>query len=332
MGGKDQAMDVVCFGEMLIDFTPVHHAEGFPHHGLPQYLQNPGGAPANVAVVLAQWGKKAAFVGKVGDDFFGHFLQQTLQKHWVNTESLLLDEQYQTTLAFVHLQADGERSFSFYRAKGADCMIDEKEIDPAWIKRANLFHFGSVSMTNEPARSATLKALDIAVQDGKTISFDPNVRELLWNDLNEAHRVICSVLHKVSILKCSFEELRFLTRHDDLETATLQLYEQYQIPYIFITLGSEGCYYRVRTLTGHVPGHAVKAIDTTGAGDVFVGAMLYAYLNQQDENDWSHRETIESVLTFANVAAGLSTTKKGAIPSIPSLEDVMMVVDANVER
>lgn len=309
--------DVVALGELLIDFTPAGKSE----NGNPLFECNPGGAPANVLACLAQLGKKTAFVGKVGDDEFGRFLREVLVARGIATQGLILDAEESTTLAFVHLHADGDRSFSFYRKPGADTRLRPEEVDRSQLDAA-IFHFGSLSLTHEPARSATLTALRWAKEKGMLISYDPNLRPPLWPSLEEAKRQILAVMDQADIMKISHEELEFLMGSGDLAGASAQLCREFGLTLLLVTLGKDGCYFRAGELAGLVPGFKVQAVDTTGAGDAFLGGLLFEVLRRdKGPKEWTSEELAESV-RFANAVGALAVTRKGGIPAMPSLAQV----------
>lgn len=309
--------DVVALGELLIDFVSDgsdRNTNGF--------IGNPGGAPANVLVALAKMGRRGAFIGKVGRDQFGTFLEKTLRECAVETNGLVFSNTVNTTLAFVHLDSSGDRSFSFYRNPGADATLSENEIHFELIRNAKVFHFGSISMTHDMVRQATLRAVEYAKRFGVLISYDPNLRLPLWESSDQAKSVISSVISSVDILKLSEEELRFLTDESNLEIGTLHIYEDYKVGLILVTLGENGCFYRFNHQTGYVPGVPVQVVDTTGAGDAFIAGILHKMVDLEDGIFNMSLSIIEEFIRFANVVAALSTMKKGGIPSMPSLEDV----------
>ncbi|KPV44425.1 PfkB family carbohydrate kinase [Alicyclobacillus ferrooxydans] len=281
--------DVVAIGELLIDFTPVSGSlpktsdVGNNGSARPCFEQNPGGAPANVAVAAAQMGKRAAFIGKVGEDAFGRFLRETLESRGVDVSGLLSTNAYPTTLAFVHLDTSGERSFSFYRNPSADVMLEPDDVDPELLSQTKLFHFGSVSMTADPSRTATLASVRAARNAGAIISYDPNLRLSLWKDQEAAKEVILGAMQYADVLKVSDEELRFLTGETGIEDGIEVLRRYHQCAITLVTLGAEGCYYSAACGSGSVPSYAVHAIDTTGAGDAFVGAFVSELLDALDE-------------------------------------------------
>lgn len=309
--------DVVALGEILIDFTPA----GLSEQGNPLFEANPGGAPANVLACLAKLGRKTAFLGKVGADEFGRLLREVLASRGIATHGLVLEEGAQTTLAFVHLHDDGDRSFSFYRSPGADTLLRPEEVDGKQLT-ASIFHFGSLSLTHEPARSATLAALHWAKERGALISYDPNLRPPLWSSLAEAKRQILAVMDQADIVKISREELEFLTGSDSLAQGSAQLVREYGTSLLLVTLGKDGCFFRLGDLTGLVPGFPVQAVDATGAGDGFLGGMLHEILRRGKAlEEWSLEE-LEASVRFANAIGALVVTRKGGIPAMPSLAEV----------
>lgn len=310
--------DVVALGELLIDFTPG----GQSGDGTLLFKCNPGGAPANVLASLARLGKRTCFIGKVGDDEFGQLLQRALIDKNIATDGLVRDPDVNTTLAFVHLGRDGERHFTFYRNPGADTRLQPEEINEE-VFATRIFHFGSLSLSHEPARSATLKALRFAKRKDLLVSYDPNLRRNLWTNLDDARTQMLSVMGEVDIVKVSEEELEFLTGFQDLDKGSIWLERKYEPKMLLVTLGEAGCYYRLgNRLSGQVPGFKVDSIDTTGAGDAFLGGMLYQIL-QRSENisQWTAQEIISSI-EFANAIGALVTTRKGAIPAMPDLNEI----------
>ena len=310
--------DVTALGELLIDFTPSGHSE--KGNGL--FETNPGGAPANVLVALSRLNMETAFIGKVGHDQFGHLLKGVLQTHNIDTSNLVFSETVNTTLAFVHLDEKGDRSFSFYRNPGADIMLENAEINEDTIKQSRIFHFGSLSLTNEPAASATITALEYAKKHKVTVSYDPNLRIPLWRSLNEAKRQILKGFEYADIVKISEEELEFLTGYCDVVKGTEVLQEQFGTAVIFVTLGSEGCFYRSKTFYGSKEGYQVNVVDTTGAGDAFLGGALSQILKMNKPLDHLTEVDTEEIITFANAVGALTTEGKGGIPSIPTAAQV----------
>jgi fructokinase len=311
-------LDVTALGEILIDFTPAANSDA----ETVSFVRNPGGAPANVLASLAKLGKKTAFIGKVGKDQFGVFLKDVLVQSGIEAKGLVFSEATNTTLAFVHLDNQGDRSFSFYRNPGADMMLTAEEVDLELIASSKVFHFGSISLTDEPAATATLRALDHAKESGCLISYDPNLRIPLWKDLHHAKQQIELGLTYADVLKISEEELAFITGLEDLDQGSQYIYDHFGIKLILVTLGPEGCYYRKGHETGHKKGYEVTAVDTTGAGDSFLAGILYQILHCEKELSELSLKDLESMVDFANAVGALTTTKKGAIPAMPSLEDI----------
>ena len=310
--------DIVTVGEILIDLTYSGR-----ENLIPVYKANPGGAPANVAVAAARLGADAAFIGKVGDDYYGGFLRQTLTENKVDVSGMLTDKSAPTTLAVVSVSETGERSFSFYRRNCADTLLESGEISEDLLASTHFLHFGSVSLTDNPARSATLFAAKKAKELGATVTYDPNYRANLWSGEAVAVEQMKSVLDFVDILKISDEELPLLTGTDDPDEGTRQLFEKYNIPLILLTLGPDGAYYRRGEETGRADGFAVKVADTNGAGDTFFGAFLsrMAVLGVYRPENLSAEQLYESVRT-ANLAASLTTSRHGAIPAMPNLDEL----------
>jgi fructokinase len=310
--------DVTALGELLIDFTP----SGVSENGNPLFERNPGGAPANVLASLSRLGARTAFIGKVGNDQFGRFLRDCLNLNKIDVSGLKMSETVKTTLAFVHLTDTGDRSFSFYRDPGADLTLEPSEILADMIRHSGIFHFGSLSLTDEPARSATLTALEIARDNGVIISYDPNLRPPLWKSPAEAEREIRRGLEYADILKISDEELVFITGESDLEKGS-RILSDMGIGLIFVTLGLRGTFFRHGGDTGKLDTYGVRVIDTTGAGDAFLGGILYG-LRGKKRADLAglDKAEIERMTDFANAVGALTTTKKGAIPAVPSLEEV----------
>lgn len=315
--------DVIALGELLIDFTPA----GESQNGNIQFERNPGGAPANVLAALAKLNMKTAFIGKVGNDPFGMFLNEVLHNIHIDTTGLVFSEETNTTLAFVHLDRSGDRSFSFYRNPGADMMLKEEEINFKLIENSKIFHFGSISMTHEPCASATLKAIKFAKDLGILISYDPNLRVSLWQDLSHAKKMILLGLAFADIVKISEEELEFITGIKDLEEGSKYIYDLYQTKLITVTLGPDGSFYRRGNDFGKRPGRKVNTVDTTGAGDAFFGGFLYQILKSEQAIADLSVNKLEQMVDFANVVGAFATTKHGAIPAMPELIDIQHFID-----
>ncbi|SFA98623.1 carbohydrate kinase family protein [Clostridium frigidicarnis] len=310
--------DVTAIGEILIDFTPV----GVNEQGYKVFCQNPGGAPANVLVANSKFGGKTAFIGKVGNDSFGKFLIKTLKDANVSTEGIIVDEEVNTTLAFVHLDTNGDRSFSFYRKPGADMMLNSNEINEELIKNCKILHFGSVSLTDEPSRTATLEAVKLAKSMNKIISYDPNYRPLLWDNEELAIKEMVNSIKFADIVKVSEEELFLLTGEKNLEVGSKVIADM-GVSLVLVSLGEKGAFYRKNNEFGLVKAYTVDVVDTNGAGDAFLGAIHYCIKNKSLKYiiEMSKNE-LEKILEFANASGALATTKNGAIPAIPTLNEV----------
>ena len=311
--------DVVALGELLIDFACVSSdADGYP-----TLAAHPGGAPANYLAVLAKYGKKAAFLGKVGRDTFGQLLAKTLQAAGIDTSGLCMDEDFFTTLAFVTFDPDGNRNFSFARKPGADTQLKSEELDLDMLKSTRVFHFGTLSLTDEPSRSATLRAVRCAKENGALISYDPNYRAPLWRSEAEAKEQLLQGLALADVVKISDEEVEFLFGLSPEEGAE-KIRQDFGAKLVFVTLGSKGCLYSNANVTGTVPGlSGVKAIDTTGAGDIFGGSAMFALLNSGKAPEALNASELQGIASFAVRVSGLSVTKQGGIPSIPALGEVL---------
>lgn len=307
--------DIVAIGEVLIDLTQ----NGTDALGVGQYAANPGGAPANLAVAAARLGAETAFVGKVGADAFGSYLRRVLEENGVDTTGLLTDPREHTTVAVVSVDGAGERSFSFYRNPSADVNLRGEEIPAQLLRDTRVLHFGSVSLTAEPARSATLYAARAARENGCLVSYDPNYRASLWSSREEAIAQMKAALPLCDILKISDEELPLLTGTEDPAEGS-RLLAQLGIRLIFVTLGAEGAFYRMGEHTGSVPGIRVKVGDTNGAGDTFFGAALSLLVRER--LDSLTPERLAEIAAFANRAASLTTSRHGAIPAMPHLEEL----------
>ena len=311
-------MDVVALGELLIDFTSVNKDSD----GYPTMAAHPGGAPANFMAALAAFGGKTALLGKVGDDAFGNLLVQTLQKAGIETRGIRIAPDVFTTLAFVTLDATGNREFSFARKPGADTCICFEELDLSLIDEAKVFHFGTLSLTDEPARTATKKAVEYAKKQGKLITYDPNLRKPLWSDLEEAKQQLLWGLSQADVVKISDEEVEFLFGMGVREGAQ-HILDTFGVKLVFVTCGAEGCFFRNAIASGHVPSlSGIKVVDTTGAGDIFGGSALWQLLQLGKAPDALNEEELLQIVSFACTVAGLSTTKPGGISSIPNQDEV----------
>ncbi len=315
---------VISFGEALIDFVPT--VNGLPLSEVEQFKRAAGGAPANVAVAIAKLGGESYFAGQVGDDAFGRHLETTFRSHGVKTDYLLFTDQAKTALAFVSLRADGERDFLFFREPSADMLIASDAIKPEWFRDAGIFHYGSLTLTWPVSKDATLKGIELARQADVLLSFDPNLRFSLWPSPETARDEIVPLLSTADVLKVSEEELAFLAETESEDEGVRQLLDR-GIALILITKGKAGCSYHTSRLSGTVPVPDLQRVDTTGAGDAFVGGFLYqlARLDISKHNlDLlvGDRDGLESVLRFANACGAITITGRGAIPSLPTLTAV----------
>ena len=312
-----KAYDVVALGELLIDFTE----NGTSGQGNPILEANPGGAPCNVLAMLNRLGHQTGFIGKVGQDQFGRQLEKALEEVGIHTEGLIKDENIHTTLAFVHTLAGGDRDFSFYRNPGADMMLTENELNVDLIKNCRIFHFGSLSMTDEICRNATKKAIGLAKGSGALLSFDPNLREPLWESLDAAREQIAYGMTQCDILKISDNEIQWFTGEQDFDQGVAYLQSKYPIRLILVSLGKEGSRaYMGGTCVQAEPFLQKNTIETTGAGDTFCACVLHFVL-EQGFRTYSEEE-LKRMLTFANAAASLITTRKGALRVMPEKAEI----------
>lgn len=309
--------DVVALGELLIDFTE----NGISSQGNPIFEANPGGAPCNVLAMLARLGKTTAFIGKVGNDRFGKVLSETIKDCGICADGLVFDDTVHTTLAFVHKKTDGDRDFSFYREPGADMMLRKCEIDEEIIKSAKIFHFGTLSSTHEGVREATRYGVDIAKESGALISFDPNLRPPLWDSLDNAKKEIEYGLSKCDILKISDNEIEFMTGSTDYDKAVRELMGKYHIKLAFATLGKNGSRAYYGDMQAEFGGFDVDTIETTGAGDTFCGSALN-FILEHDINALTEND-LKELLAFANAAAAIITTRRGALTVMPEKEEIL---------
>lgn len=310
--------DVVAMGELLIDFTQ----NGYSEQGNPIFEANPGGAPCNVLAMLQKLGRKTAFIGKVGQDGFGLQLEKALKETGISTDGLCFDKEVHTTLAVVQKKEDGDRDFSFYRKPGADMMLCAEEVNEDLIRNAAIFHYGSLSLTDEPVRTATMNAIEKAEKAGARLSFDPNLRKPLWESGELAKKQIRYGLGHCHILKISDDELVWLTGEQDYEKAVQQLRSEFPIPLILLSMGKNGS----RAYCGEEMAEAraflsENTIETTGAGDTFMGCMLHRILEKGYQN-LSTRD-MEEMLIFANAAASIITTRRGALRVMPEEEEIL---------
>ncbi len=308
---------VTALGELLIDFTE----NGLSNQGNFLMEANPGGAPCNVLAMLAKLGKKTAFIGKVGNDFLGKHLKKVVEDAGIDTRNLLLDDEVHTTLAFVHTYEDGDRDFSFYRNPGADMNLRAEEIDEALIAQSEVFHFGSLSLTHSGVREATKKALQVAKDNGCLITYDPNLRPPLWNTLEEAKEQIAVGMQWCDMMKISDNEIQWFTGKENFDEGIQVLQDTYHIPLILLSLGRDGsrAYYKGMKVEAK-PFRQKNTIETTGAGDTFCACVINYVLEHGLQN--LTEENLREMLTFANAAASLITTRKGALRVMPEKADV----------
>ncbi|GMH20640.1 hypothetical protein Nepgr_022481 [Nepenthes gracilis] len=311
---------VVCFGEMLIDFVPT--TNGLSLAEAPAFKKAPGGAPANVAVGIARLGGSSAFIGKVGEDEFGYMLAGILKENNVNGEGMRFDPCARTALAFVTLKKDGEREFMFYRNPSADMLLQESELDLDLIRKAKIFHYGSISLITEPCKSAHIAATKAAKDAGVLLSYDPNLRLPLWPSAESAREGILSIWDTADIIKTSEEEIAFLTRGEDPydDNVVRKLYHP-NLKLLLITEGPDGCRYYTKDFSGRVKGLKVDVVDTTGAGDAFVAGILSQLA--ADISLIKEENRLRDALHFANACGALTVTERGAIPALPNREAVM---------
>ncbi|CAK9168173.1 unnamed protein product [Ilex paraguariensis] len=315
---------IVSFGEMLIDFVPT--VSGVSLAEAPGFLKAPGGAPANVAIAVTRLGGKSAFVGKLGDDEFGHMLAGILKENGVSGDGINFDTGARTALAFVTLRADGEREFMFYRNPSADMLLTPEELNLELIRSAKVFHYGSISLIVEPCRSAHLKAMEVAKDAGALLSYDPNLRLPLWPSADEAREQIMSIWDKADVIKVSDVELEFLTGSDKIDDESAMSLWHPNLTLLLVTLGEKGCRYYTKNFHGAIDAFHVKTVDTTGAGDSFVGALLCKIVD--DQSILENETRLRDILTFACACGAITTTKKGAIPALPNESDALSLLKA----
>lgn len=312
-------IDVVAMGELLIDFT----CQSIDDDGYPIMAAHPGGAPANFLAALAKYGAKTALLGKVGNDTFGKMLSGTLKKVGIDTRGLIMSEDVFTTLAFVTLDETGNREFSFARKPGADTCITFEELNLSLIDEAKVFHFGTLSLTDEPALSTTVRAVAYAKSKGKLITYDPNLRKPLWRSMEEAREKMLWGLGQADVVKISDEEVRFLFGLG-VQDGAKHILEHYGVKLVFVTCGAEGCFFKNANAEGMVSSlQGIKAVDTTGAGDIFGGSAVWKLLSTGISPERLEEKQLQEVVTFACTAAGLSVTRFGGISSVPEYAQVL---------
>ena len=323
MGRK---IDIVALGELLIDFTEA----GRGKDGMKLFEQNPGGAPANLLTAASHMGCRTAFIGKVGADMHGVFLKETLKKEGIDTRAVVEDSDYFTTLAFVELDKNGERNFSFARKPGADTMLHKEELDKELLSNCKIFHFGSLSLTDEPSKGATLEAVAIAKKAGAIISYDPNYRASLWKSQHTAVTEMKAVIPLADIMKVSDEESLLLTGKRNYEDAAEELLSM-GIKFVAITLGSQGVLVARKDKVETIEAFRVKTVDTTGAGDSFWGGFLSCVLPFYQSIEQIEWKSIKKCAITGNAVAALCVQKRGGIPSIPNKEAVVSFIKENIQ-
>ncbi|KAG7533860.1 Ribokinase-like [Arabidopsis thaliana x Arabidopsis arenosa] len=317
---RDSETLVVCFGEMLIDFVPT--VGGVSLAEAPAFKKAPGGAPANVAVGVSRLGGSSAFIGKVGDDEFGRMLADILRLNNVDNSGMRFDHNARTALAFVTLRGDGEREFLFFRHPSADMLLLESELDKNLIQKAKIFHYGSISLIEEPCRSTQLAAMKIAKSAGSLLSYDPNLRLPLWPSEEAARKEIMSIWNLADVIKISEDEITFLTGGDDPydDDVVLQKLFHPNLKLLVVSEGPNGCRYYTKEFKGRVAGVKVKPVDTTGAGDAFVSGLLNSLAS--DLTILKDEKKLREALLFANACGAITVTERGAIPAMPSMDAV----------
>ncbi|XP_010443953.1 PREDICTED: probable fructokinase-7 [Camelina sativa] len=324
---KDSETLVVCFGEMLIDFVPT--VGGVSLAEAPAFKKAPGGAPANVAVGVSRLGGSSAFIGKVGDDEFGRMLADILRLNNVDNSGMRFDHNARTALAFVTLRADGEREFLFFRHPSADMLLLESELDKNLIQKAKIFHYGSISLIEEPCRSTQLAAMKIAKASGSLLSYDPNLRLPLWPSEDAARKEIMSIWNFADVIKISEDEITFLTGGDDPydDDVVLQKLFHPNLKLLVVSEGPNGCRYYTQEFKGRVSGVKVKPVDTTGAGDAFVSGLLNSLAS--DLTILKDEKKLREALLFANACGAITVTERGAIPAMPSMDAVQNLLSSS---
>ena len=307
--------DVVALGELLIDFTTIRADSD----GYPTMAAHPGGAPANFLAAIAKFGGKAAMLGKVGTDTFGKLLTSTLREVGIETKGIVASDNFFTTLAFVTLDANGDREFAFARKPGADTQLRFYELELSLLDETRVFHFGTLSLTGEPSRTTTYRAVEYAREHGKLITFDPNLRKPLWRELDEAKQQMLWGLAHADVVKISDEEVEFLFGLGVQEGAQYIL-EHFPVKLVFVTCGPDGCWFQNKNASGHVDSlRNIQVVDTTGAGDIFGGSAVWKLLQTGKAPEALDEAALREIVSFACTAAGLSTTKPGGISSVPDM-------------
>lgn len=305
--------DVIALGELLVDLAERAKDE----NGYPTLAANPGGAPGNFLAALSAYGKKTAFLAKVGNDTFGHLLTGTMRRAGIDTRGILISSDTFTTLAFVTFDAHGDRSFAFARKPGADTQLRFDELDLSLIDETRVFHFGTLSLTDEPARTTTYRAVEYAKTHGKLVTYDPNLRKPLWRSLDEAKEQMLWGLRQADVVKISDEEVEFLFGLG-VQDGAQYILDHYPVKLVFVTCGADGCWFQNCSASGHVDSlKGITVVDTTGAGDIFGGSAVWKLLQTGKAPEALDEAELRVIVSFACKAAGLSTTKHGGISSVP---------------
>ena len=308
--------DILAIGELLIDFTAITEKNGDIY-----YKQNAGGAPANVVCMAAKLGASTGFIGKIGKDMFGNYLKGILEERKVDTRGLILDKDFSTTLAFVKNGSHGERDFVFYRKNSADLNMKFSEVNLKLIDECKIFHFGALSLTAEPSKSATINAVEYAKAKGKIISYDPNWRPILWRSKEQAVQAMKNVLRYVDIIKVSEEELQIITDCGNLLPAIAKLLNM-GIKIVCITQGAKGCIIATKSSVELYPAYKVDSVDTLGSGDSFLGGFLYKLLEKSKDITELTSDELYEMSDFANACGAITSMEHGAIPAMPDLKEV----------
>lgn len=310
---------VLTIGEALIDFIPEE--KGVSLKDVSKFIKFSGGAPANVAATISKLGGKSAFIGKLGNDGFGDFIIENLRNVNVNTEYILRTDKANTALAFVVLKDDGDREFSFYRKPSADMLLDKSEIKEEWFDKGDILHFSSVDLIEAPVKYAHIRAIEIAKEKKCIVSFDPNVREPLWDDLKECKRTILEFIPKADILKISTDEIEFITGNNN-ERESIDSFFVGDVKIVILTRGKDGASIFTKDKEVNISGIEIKAVDTTGAGDSFIGAFLYSIINKEIDISNVSYDLLKVIGDFSNKVGAITASRKGAISSTPTIEEV----------
>jgi len=315
-------MDIICLGELLIDFISIDQDASLADSG--GFLKAPGGAPANVAVGAARLGANAGFIGKVGDDPFGYFLKKVLDDNNVDTSCLIFDKKARTSLAFIARRSDGTKDITFYRHPGADMLLAPEEVDEEYFRGGRIFHFGSISLGSPSSEAATLKAIEYARKNKLLISYDPNLRLDLWENQNLARKKINEAFQYADLVKISEEEYGFITGCTSPEECVEYILSK-GCKLVLVTMGADGCFYSDGRVSGRIPGINVEVVETTGAGDAFMAAILYRLTERMKKASLGELAIDDGIIKdieFANAAGALATTKMGAIPALPKEDEI----------